>query len=81
MFHLAREIMKNEQITEDFIIKAYSRKELRNLYGVSQDVFTSWLEEWEEEWHLKGVRQFCPADVAKIVDKKGPPFIRIKNVA
>jgi hypothetical protein len=73
--------MKNENSENDFIIKAYSRKELRNLYGVSQDVFQSWLAEWEDEWGLKGVRQFCPADVKKIVDKKGPPFLRLKNVA
>jgi hypothetical protein len=70
--------MKSNQTDREFVIKAYTRKELRNLYGVSYDVFATWLAPYEELWGLKSLRQFSPNQVAKIVDKYGAPFIRIK---
>lgn len=60
--------------TNDFVIKSYSRKELRNMYDVSEPVFSRWLAPYIEEWGLVRIRQFSPEQVAKIVNAFGPPF-------
>ncbi len=59
----------------DIEIKSYSKKELRQLYGVKQDVFRSWLKRIETHIpnYNPNIRILTPAQVKVIVEKLGEP--------
>ncbi len=58
-----------------FEIKPYYRKDLQLMYGVPEKTFYRWLKPFTEEWKIKRVRCFSPAQVQKIIDQFGiPPF-------
>ncbi len=50
----------NEQTKEikerTFILKTYTRKELREIYGVPPKTFQRWLEPFNEAWGMKNKR-------------------------
>ena len=59
----------------DIEIKAYSKKELRLLYGVKQDVFRNWLNRIKEHIpdYNQNTRILTPAQVKAIIEKLGEP--------
>ena len=56
-------------------IKAYTKKELRLLYGVTQDVFRRWLKPFESDIpnYNPHARILTPAQVKVIIEKLGEP--------
>lgn len=59
---------------EGFEIKSYSKKELRELYGVSQRIFSDWLEKIRTRLiSRKRANILPPADVELIVQIFGKP--------
>lgn len=63
--------------TEDgkFMLRAYSPKEIRNLYGVSALTYRKWTESFKDEiGELKG-KYYTVAQVKIIIDKLGAPGI------
>ena len=59
---------------EGFEIKSYSKKELRELYGVSQRVFSTWLNKIREKLiSKKRGNVLPPADVEIIIQIFGKP--------
>ncbi len=64
----------NEQIKErTFILKTYTRKELREIYGVPPKTFQRWLEPFNEAWGMKNKRYLTIEQVRKIVEQFGIP--------
>jgi transposase len=58
-----------------FMLKAYSPKEIRNLYGVSALTYRKWTESFKDEiGELKG-KYYTVAQVKIIIDKLGAPGI------
>lgn len=58
-----------------FMLKAYSPKEIRNLYGVSACTFKKWTESFQDEiGELKG-KYYTVTQVKIIIDKLGAPGI------
>ena len=59
---------------EGFEIKSYSKKELRGLYGVSQKIFSNWLQKVRSRLISdKSDNILPPADVELIVQIFGKP--------
>ncbi|MBD1364386.1 hypothetical protein IDJ77_11255 [Mucilaginibacter sp. ZT4R22] len=58
--------------TKEFAIKALSKKELRDWYGVSCKTFKSWLKRIPDLGMYEG-KAYTPAQVAKIVTHLGQP--------
>ncbi len=64
----------NEQIKErTFILKTYTRKELREIYSVPPKTFQRWLEPFNEAWGMKNKRYLTIEQVRKIVEQFGIP--------
>jgi hypothetical protein len=64
----------SEQIKErTFILKTYTRKELREIYGVPPKTFQRWLEPFNEAWGMKNKRYLTIEQVRKIVEQFGIP--------
>lgn len=64
----------NEQIKErTFTLKTYTRKELREIYGVPPKTFQRWLEPFNEAWGMKNKRYLTIEQVRKIVEQFGIP--------
>lgn len=64
----------NEQIKErTFILKTYTRKELREIYDVPPKTFQRWLEPFNEAWGMKNKRYLTIEQVRKIVEQFGIP--------
>lgn len=67
----------SEQIKETsertFTLKTYTRKELREVYGVPPKTFQRWLEPYNELWGMKNKRYLTIAQVQKIVETFGIP--------
>jgi transposase len=66
----------SSKLTEgQFMLKAYSPKEIRNMYGVSALTFKKWIEDFTEELgELKG-KYYTVAQVKLIIDHLGAPGI------
>ncbi len=56
-----------------FILKTYTRKELREIYGVPPKTFQRWLEPFNETWGMKNKRYLTIEQVRKIVEQFGIP--------
>lgn len=56
-----------------FLLKTYTRKELREIYGVPPKTFQRWLEPFNELWGMKNKRYLTITQVQKIVEKFGIP--------
>ena len=56
-----------------FTLKTYTRKELREIYGVPPKTFQRWLEPFNELWGMKNKRYLTITQVQKIVEKFGIP--------
>lgn len=56
-----------------FILKTYTRKELREIYGVPSKTFQRWLEPFNEAWGMKNKRYLTIEQVRKIVEQFGIP--------
>lgn len=56
-------------------IKTYYRKELVNLYGVTNTTFVNWITMLDEQLaiEIKCLRAFTPKQVQKIFDLIGEP--------
>lgn len=64
----------SEQIKErTFILKTYTRKELREIYGVPPKTFQRWLEPFNEALGMKNKRYLTIEQVRKIVEQFGIP--------
>ena len=67
--------MGNRTEEGKFMLKAYSPKEIRNMYGVSALTFKKWIEGFENEiGQLKG-KYYTVSQVKIIIDKLGAPGI------
>lgn len=67
--------MSNKTEEGQFVLKAYSPKEIRNLYGVSSRTFKKWTEVFEKEiGEVKG-KYYTVLQVKIIIDKLGAPGI------
>ena len=55
-----------------FTVKAYSKPQLANMYGVSRVTFNKWLQKVSDLGYYLG-RCYTPAQVQKIVDHLGTP--------
>jgi len=56
-----------------FILKTYTRKELREIYCVPPKTFQRWLEPFNEAWGMKNKRYLTIEQVRKIVEQFGIP--------
>lgn len=56
-----------------FILKTYTRKELREFYGVPEKTFFRWLEPFNEKWGMKNKRYLTVEQVRKVVEEFGIP--------
>lgn len=56
-----------------FILKTYTRKELREICGVPPKTFQRWLEPFNEAWGMKNKRYLTIEQVRKIVEQFGIP--------
>ena len=56
-----------------FRLKTYTRKELREIYGVPPKTFQRWLQPFNELWGMKNKRYLTINQVQKIVEKFGIP--------
>lgn len=67
----------NQQATEtsgrSFILKTYTRKEIREIYEVPPKTFQRWLEPFNELWGMKNKRYLTVEQVRKIVEEFGIP--------
>lgn len=67
--------MSNKSGAGRFVLKAYSPKEIRNLYDVSALTFKKWTESFKDEiGELKG-KYYTVSQVKIIIDKLGAPGI------
>ncbi|MDP3557681.1 MAG: hypothetical protein Q8T03_09925 [Bacteroidota bacterium] len=67
--------MSNKIEEGKFMLKAYSPKEIRNMYGVSACTFKKWTESFKDEiGELKG-KYYTVSQVKIIIDKLGAPGI------
>lgn len=67
--------MSNKIAEGKFMLKAYSPKEVRNMYGVSALTYRKWTEGFKGEiGELKG-KYYTVAQVKIIIDKLGAPGI------
>ena len=67
--------MSNKTTDGQFALKAYSPKELRNLYGVSARTFKKWTESFEPEIGMVKGKYYTVTQVKIIIDKLGTPGI------
>ena len=56
-----------------FILKTYTRKELREIYQVPPKTFQRWLEPFNAAWGMKNKRYLTVEQVRKIVEEFGIP--------
>ena len=67
--------MSSKIVEGKFMIRAYTPKEMRNLYGVSWHIFKKWTEDFKDEiGELKGNSYTIP-QVKIIIEKLGVPGI------
>ena len=67
--------MSNKIEEGKFTLKAYSPKEIRNLFGVSARTFKKWTENFEEEIGKVKGKYYTVTQVKIIIDKLGTPGI------
>lgn len=60
-----------------FIVRAYSQKELRNLYGVSPETWASWLAPIKEKVGDYLGKSYDPSQVEIIISHLGLPTKRV----
>jgi hypothetical protein len=58
-----------------FVLRAYTPKEMRNLYGVSPHIFKKWIEDFKEEIGELKANSYTIFQVKIIIDKLGVPGI------
>lgn len=56
-----------------FMLRAYTPKEMRNLYGVSPHIFKKWIEDFQNEIGELKANSYTIAQVKIIIDKLGVP--------
>ena len=56
-----------------FMLRAYTPKEMRNLYGVSSHIFKKWIEDFHDEIGELKANSYTIAQVKIIIDKLGVP--------
>lgn len=59
--------------TEQFRLKAYSKKEMADLYQVSVKTFNNWLKPFEEKVGAKRGRYYTVNQVKTIIEAIGYP--------
>ncbi|CAN5158050.1 hypothetical protein BH09BAC5_BH09BAC5_16480 [soil metagenome] len=67
--------MKKEESDERIRLKAYSTKELADLYEVSEKIFRGWLIPFENDIGKKVGRFYNPKQAKVIFEKVGIPEI------
>lgn len=67
--------MSNKTEEGKFVLKAYSPKEMRNLYGVSPRTFKKWTEAFENEIGKVKGKYYTVTQVKIIIEKLGTPGI------
>jgi hypothetical protein len=67
--------MSNKTADGKFILKAYTRKEMRNIYGVSLRTFNKWTEELDKELGPIIGKFYNVTQVKLIIEKFGVPGI------
>jgi len=63
----------------EFIVRPYTRKELREMYGIPYPTFRRWLEPLVKEWGLKRFRYFSPQQVERIISEFGIPSRKLND--
>lgn len=58
-----------------FILRAYSPKEIRNLYGISARSFKKWTEHFKDEIGEAKGRYYNVAQVKIIIERLGTPGV------
>lgn len=58
-----------------FILRAYTPKEIRNLYGISPHIFKKWIEDFKDEIGELKANSYTITQVKIITDKLGVPGI------
>lgn len=67
------EQIQNTFTERKFILKIYTRKELREFYGIPEKTFSRWLQPFNEKWSMKNKRYLTVEQVRKIVEEFGIP--------
>ena len=65
--------MSNKVGEGKFMLRAYTPKEMRNLYGVSPHIFKKWIEDFQDEIGELKANSYTIAQVKIIIDKLGVP--------
>lgn len=65
--------MSNKKEEGKFVLRAYTPKEMRNLYGVSSHIFKKWIEDFQDEIGELKANSYTIAQVRTIIDKLGIP--------
>ncbi len=58
-----------------FVLRAYTPKEMRNLYGVSSHIFKKWIEDFQDEIGELKANSYTITQVKIIIDKLGVPSV------
>jgi len=61
------------QLTENFMVKAYSPRELCQLYGVSRKTLVTWLKPFSKQIGKRHGRYYTVLQVQSIVSHLGVP--------
>jgi transposase-like protein len=70
--------MKQKENTSNKIqIRAYSVKEVANLYGISGKILKKWLDDYEKEIGNRKGHFYNPKQMKIIFDKLGAPEIHM----
>ncbi len=67
--------MSNKTEEGKFVLRAYTPKEMRNLYGVSSHIFKKWIEDFQDDIGELKANSYTIAQVKIITDKLGVPGI------
>lgn len=64
---------ETENKERKFILKIYTRKELREIYEVPPKTFQRWMEPFNKLWGMKNKRYLTVEQVRKVVEEFGIP--------
>jgi transposase len=64
---------QNETVPAKIQLKAYSLREMAELYEVSERTFKNWLNPFQKDIGMKNGRYFTPKQIKVIFDKLGLP--------
>lgn len=67
--------MSSKKEDGKFVLRAYTPKEMRNLYGVSPHIFKKWIEDFQDEIGELKANSYTISQVKIIIDKLGVPGI------